>query len=331
MHGQRRESWACRDAVAGVRYGASVSASISSFCGRRGRRLAQHVRVPECPRCLRSSSGSRPRRLPGGHRGVAGEAVEDHAVRRPRGVLGRGSRARRRAPRGSWIITALPAARARSMCARNQSRLHFGRRPVAIVVRAPSRRKRRHHLRRRRGRSPAKLGDTSPPRAVHLGGLIRVDRDRRVLVAAPPALTRPDLAADTDQREDGRSHPTFTTRRIPAARAAASTPSSGSPRMSMWVCASKPPGSGGVTQGTTSPDPRVRAPDGKNRRRIGRSRPASRLRQEVKPRSRSDYSSPNPFLPAIHPTPLDLIIRKKRIRLRRAWRSPRRPRTGPAW
>src|ERR1700747_153855 len=51
-------------------------------------------------------------------------------------------------------------------------------------------------------------------------------------------------AADTDQREDGRSHPTLTTRWIPTACAAASTPSTGSPRMSMWLCASKPPGSG---------------------------------------------------------------------------------------
>src|SRR5580700_9955649 len=51
-------------------------------------------------------------------------------------------------------------------------------------------------------------------------------------------------AADTDHREDGRSHPTFTTRPMPRARAASSTPSTGSPRMSMCVCASKPPGSG---------------------------------------------------------------------------------------
>src|ERR1700722_3972565 len=51
-------------------------------------------------------------------------------------------------------------------------------------------------------------------------------------------------AADTDHREDGMSHPTFTTRPMPRARAASSTPSTGSPSMSMCVCASKPPGSG---------------------------------------------------------------------------------------
>ena len=51
-------------------------------------------------------------------------------------------------------------------------------------------------------------------------------------------------AQDTDQRDDGRSHPTLTTRPMPAARAAASTPSTGSPMMSMCVWLSKPPGSG---------------------------------------------------------------------------------------
>src|ERR1017187_691350 len=68
-------------------------------------------------------------------------------------------------------------------------------------------------------------------------------------------------AQDADQREDGRSHPTLTTRRMPAERAAASTPSTGRPIMSMCVWPSRPPGSGSgsvpepgeADMGTTEP------------------------------------------------------------------------------
>src|SRR5450756_1837741 len=54
-------------------------------------------------------------------------------------------------------------------------------------------------------------------------------------------------ARDADQRDDGRSHPTLTTRPMPAERAAASTPSTGRPRMSMCVWLSRPPGAGSAS------------------------------------------------------------------------------------
>ena len=50
------------------------------------------------------------------------------------------------------------------------------------------------------------------------------------------------------------SHPTLTTREMPADRAAASTPSTGSPMMSMCVWASKRTGGkAGDPSGTTGP------------------------------------------------------------------------------
>src|ERR1700758_2411759 len=49
------------------------------------------------------------------------------------------------------------------------------------------------------------------------------------------------------------SVPTLTTREMPADRAAASTPSTGSPMMSMCVWASNAPGEGRRSSGTTGP------------------------------------------------------------------------------
>src|ERR1700733_13897553 len=80
---------------------------------------------------------------------------------------------------------------------------------------------------------------------------------------APAAYTSAySAAADTDHWEDGRSHPTFTTRPMPSARAASSTPSTGSPRMSMCVCASRPPGSGSAVSSRGDDPPESAEPKG---------------------------------------------------------------------
>ena len=198
--------------------------------GRRDRRrLAQAARARRTSRCPRSSSRSRRRRT---------------AAPSPRRRRSSGRRHARAALSSAedveHVIVRVPvvdhqrlAGRlAISMCARNHSRWTLRRRAVPVVVQAGL--ADRAHLRqrgqRRRSRPGPRPGRRDRPARwrSRSGGSPPPRRRRRARRRTPPPSGRTPA-----------SQPTVTTRTMPAARAGASTCSTGPASMSRWVCASK--------------------------------------------------------------------------------------------
>ncbi len=171
----------------GVRYGASVSASISSAgaTSAASRRASAFLNVTLPAKLITYPASAHSRR----HRRVAGEAVKYHAIGRPRTRLGQDRQdvrvrlavvdhQRLPGPPGDLDVRAEPLA------------LHGRVRPVAVVVEAGL--ADRHHPGRLRQRG--ELGQHLAPAGVHRRGLVRVDRHRRVHLGVLVGAGRPTSA-----------------------------------------------------------------------------------------------------------------------------------------